>query len=222
MSLPPRSTRTTPLKNKVDPRGQLHALRMRGEFMGNRGILHDANDQIIRQWTTKSWVICSLTESFQKRSPFTQGTYSELFFLDEATAYAAGHRPCRVCQRASHDRFNLIWTAANRPDHTEATGRLRLPVAQIDAALHAERIGPDKQKRTHAARLGDLPLGAMFMTNGQTLLVGPAGLRRWTFDGYTPTAPLSPDTQVELLTPPSVVAAIRAGLPVSWHPSAAF
>ena len=218
MTAPP--IRTSPLQNKVDPWGELHAVRARGALMGNRGILHDAHDQIVRRWTTKSWVSCCLDASFQKRSPFTQGTYSELFFLDEATAYAAGHRPCRVCQRQKHDSFNLHWTAANRPDHTAATGQPRLPVAQIDAVLHAERVGAGKAKRTHAARLGDLPVGAILAEGGRTLLVGPAGLRAWSFQGYGVAPALAPDTAVQLLTPPSIVAAIRHGLAVDWHPSA--
>jgi len=208
-----------PLQNKVDPWGQLQPVSMRGSLMGNRGILHDAHDQIVRPWATKSWVACSLAESFQKRSPFTQGTYSELFFLDEATAYAAGHRPCRTCRREAHDRFNQLWTAANRPDLT-AIDRHRLPIAQIDAALHAERTHPGKTKRTHPARLHGLPVGTMVALEGRALLVGPKGLRQWSFDGYQPTSALPADTPVDLLTPPSVVAAIRLGLPVGLHSSA--
>lgn len=213
-----KTLRPQPLQNKVDPWGQLHALRFRGSLMGNRGILHDGQ-KIVRQWVTKSWVACSLDATFQKRSPFTQGTYSELFFLDEATAYSAGHRPCRTCRRDKHDQFNLAWTAANRSDLT-SSGKERLSIADIDAALHAERVGPDKQKRTHPARLGDLPVGTLFSVGGKALLVGPVGLREWSFDGYHPTAAVSPDAQVALLTPPSVVAAIRYGLQVDVHPSA--
>lgn len=218
MTIP--STRTAPLQNKVDPRGDLHAVRARGTLMGNRGILHNEHDQIVRRWTTKSWVSCCLDASFQKRSPFTQGTYSELFFLDEATAYAAGHRPCRVCQRHKHDDFNRIWTAANRADHVVANGQACLPIAQIDAVLHAERVGPDKAKRTHAARLSDLPVGAMAVDDGRVLLIGPKGLRAWSFHGYSAVSALPVDTWVQVLTPPSIVAAIRQGMKVAVHPSA--
>lgn len=214
------SQHTEPLQNKVDPWGQLHAVRMRGSRMGNRGILHDEHDQIVRPWKTKSWVSCRLDTTFQKRSPFSPGTYSELFFLDEATAYAAGHRPCRTCQREQHDSFNATWTAANAPELVAATGQTQRPIREIDAALHAERVNPDKNKRTHPARLCDLPVGAMFAFHGAALLVGPAGLKRWSFQGYGPTEALAPDTTVALLTPPSIVAAMQHGLSVELHPSA--
>lgn len=211
--------RTVPLQNKVDPWGELQAVRARGTLMGNRGILHDGDDHIVRRWAHKNWVFCSLHVDFQKRSPFTQGTYSELFFLDEATAYAAGHRPCRVCQREKHHDFNTHWTAANRPDHVATTGQTRLPISQIDAVLHTERVTAQKTKRTHVAHLAGLPVGTLFTDGGQALLVGPAGLWAWSFDGYRAAAPLPPETQVELLTPPSVVAAMRHGLRVDCHPS---
>lgn len=212
--------RPHPLQNKVDPWGELHALRMVGTLMGNRGILHDPDDHIVRRWANKSWVCCSLNETFQKRSPFSAGTYSELFFLDEATAYAAGHRPCRTCRRAEHDAFNKAWTAANATEIPSA-GRVWLPISQIDAHLHGERVGPDRRKRIHEARLGDLPVGAMFTLDEAAFLVGPSGLRRWTFNEYEAAPDIRADTLVGLLTPPSIVAAIRHGLKVGLHQSAA-
>jgi hypothetical protein len=214
--LNPESRHPRPLQNKVDPWGELRALRVVGTLMGNRGILHDENDRIVRNWANKSWVCCSLSATFQKRNPFSPGTYSELFFLDEATSYAAGHRPCRTCRRADHDRFNEAWTAANAAG---VSGRGWLPIREIDAALHAERIAPDRRKRTHSARLGDLPVGAMFTTGGEAVLVGPNGLRLWSFGGYHPHQDLPVQTVVDLLTPPSVVAAIQQGLVVGIHPT---
>lgn len=206
-----------PLRNKVDPRGDLHPERMVGSLMGNRGILHDANDWIVRKWATRSWVCCSLDETSQKRSPFTAGTYSELFFLDEATAYAAGHRPCRACRRAAHDRFNAAWTASN-PAHA---GNLKwMPIRKIDAVLHAERVDRKGTKRTYRARVGDLPVGAMFAVDDQCVLVAPNGLRVWSFHGYAPRSSLSQEAVVDVLTPPSVVAAIRHGLTVDLHATA--
>lgn len=213
------SPHMTPLQNRVDPWGQLHAVRARGTLMGNRGILHNAANSITKPWAHASWVTCTLAETFQKRSPFSPGTYSELFFLDEATAYAAGHRPCRSCQRQRHDEFNAAWTAANRPEAL-VEGRSRVPIREIDSTLHAERVGPARSKRTHPARLADLPVGAMFCHDNLAWLVGPHGLRRWAFDGYLPAHYLAPSTEVALLTPPSVVAALRCGLAVSLHPSA--
>lgn len=211
--------RLHPLQNKVDPWGELQALRMVGTLMGNRGILHDEQNRIVRRWANKSWVCCSLNETFQKRDPFSSGTYSELFFLDEATAYAAGHRPCRTCRRAEHDAFNKAWTSANEAEVSSA-GRGWLPISQIDSHLHSERIGPDRRKRIHEARLGDLPVGAMFALDDAAFLVGPSGFRRWTFNGYAAAPEVGADTLVGLLTPPSIVAAVRHGLKVDIHKSA--
>lgn len=206
-----------PLQNRVDPWGQLQPVRARGSMMGNRGILHHGQ-QIVRQWRTQAWVTCTLAESFQKRSPFSPGTYSELFFLDEATAYAAGHRPCRTCQRPRHDAFNTKWTAANAP----GAGRPRLPITDIDRALHAERTRPDKGKRTYTASVADLPCGTFFEHEGHARLVWPTGVLVWSFLGYTKGDPLAPDTQVEVLTPRSIVQLFRAGFRPEVHPSANF
>lgn len=211
-----RTQRSHPLQNKVDPWGELNALRVTGTLMGNRGILHDEDNRIVRRWANKSWVCCSLAETFQKRSPFSTGTYSELFFLDEATAYAAGHRPCRTCRRAEHDQFNEVWTAANT---NASTAKARLPIRDIDAVLHAQRIGPDRRKRTHSTRLGDLPVGAMFTHANEAVLKGPNGLRLWSFSGYKSYQDIPTETEVELLTPPSIVAAMKRGLAVGIHPS---
>lgn len=211
-----KNQRPHPLQNKVDPWGELKALRVVGTLMGNRGILHDENNRIVRGWANKSWVCCSLSETFQKRSPFSTGTYSELFFLDEATAYASGHRPCRTCRRAEHDQFKQMWTAANTPAPAAKAGLL---IREIDAVLHAERVGPDRRKRTQPARLGDLPVGAMFTQANEAILIGPNGLRLWSFTGYQPHPPLPAQTVVELLTPPSIVAAMRLGMAVGIHPT---
>ena len=204
-----------PLQNRVDPWGQLQPVRARGSLMGNRGILHVGND-IVRRWATKAWVTCVLDATFQKRSPFSPGTYSELFFLDEATAFAAGHRPCRVCQRQRHDQFNTDWTAAN----AATTARTRLPIADIDKALHAERTRPDKSKRTYTATVADLPPGTFFEHAGRARLVWPTGLLAWTFHGYTKGDPLAPDAQVEVLTPRSIVQLFRSGFRPGVHASA--
>jgi hypothetical protein len=202
-------------RNRVDPWGELQAVPARGGLMGNRGILHIGQD-IVRRWAGKAWVTCVLDASFQKRTPFSPGTYSELFFLDEATAYAAGHRPCRVCQRQRHDQFNAAWTATNAP----ADGRARLPIATIDQALHAERTTPGKGKRSFAAAVGDLPLGTFFEHRGQARLVWHTGLLVWSFQGYAQGGALAPGAEVEVLTPRSIVALFRAGFRPGVHPSA--
>jgi hypothetical protein len=213
-----KKQRPHPLQNKVDPWGELQAVRMVGALMGNRGILHDEEDRIVRRWANKSWVCCSLNETFQKRSPFSPGTYSELFFLDEATAYAAGHRPCHTCRRQAHDAFNKAWTAANS-ERVGTPNAGHLPITTVDAHLHTERLGAGKRKLAHMTKLGDLPVGAMFAVKDAAVLVGPSGLRRWSFSGYQNFPGIAMDTQVALLTPPSIVASIRYGLTVQIHPS---
>jgi hypothetical protein len=202
-------------RNRVDPWGELRAVSARGSLMGNRGILH-AGQEIVRRWATKAWVTCVLDETFQKRTPFSPGTYSELFFLDEATAFAAGHRPCRVCQRQRHDQFNAGWTAANAADSM----RTRLPIAHIDKALHTERTRPDKGKRTYSAAVSDLPHGAFFEHAGMARLVWPTGHLVWSFQGYGKGAAVAASTAVEVLTPRSIVQIFRAGFRPHVHASA--
>lgn len=204
-----------PLQNRVDPWGQLQPVRSRGTRMGNRGILH-VGDNIVRPWASKAWVTCVLDATFQKRSPFSPGTYSELFFLDEATAFAAGHRPCRVCQRQRHDAFNTAWTAAN----TAGSAPTRLPIKAIDKALHAERVRPDKTKQTYVAAAADLPVGTFFALAGQARMVWAAGPLTWSFHGYTQGDTVAPETQVEVLTPRSIVQLFRGGFRPQVHETA--
>ncbi len=204
-----------PLQNRVDPWGRLRQVRARGCLMGNRGILHEGQD-IVRPWAATAWVTCVLDATFQKRSPFSPNTYSELFFLDEATAFAAGHRPCRVCQRQRHDEFNTAWTRSNADEPM----RTRLPIADIDRALHAERTRPDKGKQTYTAAVAELPPGSFFEHAGVARLVWGTGPLVWSFTGYTQGDPLPPDTQVEVLTPRSIVQLFRGGFQPCVHESA--
>ena len=183
--------------------------------MGNRGVLHEGQ-KIVRRWKGKAWVTCVLDATFQTRKPFTPGTYSELFFLDEATAFSAGHRPCRFCQRQRHDAFNLGWTAANAVQPRAG----RLLIGEIDKALHVERTLPDRGKRTYSAVLADLPPGSFFEHEGQARLVWPTGLLNWSFAGYTQGKPLVPDTVVKVLTPRSIVQLFRTGFRPSVNASA--
>ena len=214
-------------QNRVDPWGALHAVPHRGSLMGNRGILH-VGQHVVRPWAHKAWVHCVLDAQFQKRKPFSPSSYSELFFLDEATALAAGHRPCRTCQRARHDLFNTLWTQANAAEpgagQGAGAGRSRVPISTIDNTLHAERIGPGKAKRTTDAILDatihSLPAGSMFAHAGRAWLVWPTGLLPWSFSGYQPAEPLPPGTTVQVLTPASIVHTLRAGYLPLVHPSA--
>lgn len=146
-----------PRQNRVTPFGEVVAIHDRGTFMGNRGVLHDGEGRILRAWQLKRWIVCVLAFRGRKRQVMTPGRYTELFFLDEATALAAGHRPCAECRHARFLDFCNTWGAANPNDGTSAR-----PTAQeIDDRLHAERLAPDRSKRSFVAALDDLPDGVI-------------------------------------------------------------
>src|SRR5438067_6325281 len=148
-----------PRQNRVTPFGEIVATPERGTFMGNRGVLHDDQGRIRRAWQVKRWLVCVLAFRGRKRRVMTPGHYTELFFLDEATALAAGHRPCAECRHARFLAFCDAWKAA-RP---WAGGSPRPTAAEIDDRLHDERVGPDRSKRSFPAALDGLPDG-VFVT----------------------------------------------------------
>ena len=202
-----------PLQNRVDPFGRIVATPERGKLTGNRGIIHDESQRIVRSHALKAWISCLLR--WKDRSPrqvMTGRKWTELFFLDEPTALAAGHRPCGYCRRPDYERFVAAWSQGN-PALAPPDGR-RAPV--VDATLHRERRRPDGTKRTFRGGAPDLPPGTMFADEaGRAWLVAPAGLALpWSFAGYGPGAPL-PAGRVDVLTPPSTVNAIRAGYAVA-------
>src|SRR5678816_4338806 len=180
-----------PLQNRVDPYGRLHAVEARGAWMGNRGILHDDEKRIVAPWRLKRWITCTLSFRGRKRQVFAPHRYSELFFLDEATSFAAGHRPCAECRHERYNEFRAAWIEAN-------SGRTadRKPGAEgIDSVLHVERAIRGGGKKTWQAHLA---------WSGK--------LRPWTFAGYEDPVPMSaapPD--VAVLTPQSVVRIFESG-----------
>lgn len=205
------------LQNRVDPSGQLHAVSDRGTLMGNRGILHNAENQIVRPWAHKNWVACLLSYKNIKRSkPFSAGNYSEIFFLDEATAFAAGHRPCSYCQRERSKLFKAAWLNANVP----CTEHSKISMPKLDAQLHKERALRGGKKVTYQESLASLPSGAMFAHNGAFFLVGASGYLPWAFSGYGHVIDLNPTTEVSVLTPKSIVAAFKHKFQPNLHPSA--
>src|SRR5215475_3601741 len=125
--------------------------------MGNRGCLHDSDKRIRRPFSVKRWIICVLEFKGRRRTVMTRGRYTELFFLDEATALAAGHRPCAECQRARYDLFRVHWAAANPALAKTA----RVSADDMDRVLHDERLGAGGTKRTYRDRLSRLPIGVM-------------------------------------------------------------
>lgn len=196
-----------PLQNRVDAWGQLQSVSNRGTLMGNRGILHNEARQVVRPWTHKAWVVCSTSYPGPQRIVFSSGNYSELFFLDEVTALAAGHRPCHTCQREKFIAFKEAWLTANLSNEKSSFVR----VSEIDRVLHAERAIPGGGKITYEAVQSDLPNGVMFEHEGNAFLVWAGKILRWSFEGYVAVDNILIDKTMRVLTPKSIVNALRIG-----------
>jgi hypothetical protein len=199
----------------VTPFGELIATASRGTLMGNRGCLHDSEQRIRRPFVGRRWIVCLLDFKGRHRAVMAPGRYTELFFLDEATALAAGHRSCAECQRGRYQAFVEHWRAANR-------GGPAMPSADdIDRVLHAERLDDGRRKRTYTEEASRLPAGVMVAdATGQALLVHRDGWLPWTPGGYGGPLPAPPAAMLRVLTPPYVVCAIAHGYPVEVHASA--
>lgn len=207
-----------PLPNRVLPTGEIVALPMRGMFMGNRGCLHDSAHRIVKPWASKAWIICQLSFRGRTLPLMAPDRDTQLFFLDEATALAAGHRPCGLCRREALALFLNAWEAGVG----WRSRRRGLPlVRDVDARLHDERIGADGRKPLFDARLEGLPDGAMVLdADGAPQLWRAGGLHRWTTLGYERRHGADPHLLVRVLTPRSTVAALAAGYRPALHPSA--
>jgi hypothetical protein len=207
-------------RNRVTPFGEIVAIPERGTFMGNRGIIHDADGRILRPWAVKRWLICVLEFKGRHRAVMTPNRYTELFFLDEATSLAAGHRPCAECRRGRFLAFRDAWAAGNRQT-TMGPEPIRAEV--IDNRLHAERVGPNRSKRTDRANVDDLPDG-VFVTiggrDGGACLIWGDKLLAWSPGGYRERQRRPRGEVVTVLTPGSTVNAIRSGYVPEIHPSA--
>jgi hypothetical protein len=204
-----------PLQNRVDPLGQLQAVEARGALMGNRGILHNAERQIIAAWRSPRWITCTLDFRGRRREVFAPHRYSELFFLDEATSLAAGHRPCAECRRNRFKELCIAWAAGNA-DHVASQP---LGADKIDRVLHSERVGHGGGKKTYQAVLSTLPAGSIVEHGGRAYLIWAGKLRPWSFAGYGPAASGLPAAEVSVLTPKSIVQAIKAGFEPDVHES---
>lgn len=198
-----------PLQNRVDSFGGLFADAARGLLMGNRGgRLHDGHRKLgARRWTSKQWICCRLEYSNRHRKVWGD-SYSELFFLDELKALAAGHRPCFQCRRKDAERFAALFSR----------GRPSARAAAMDEVLHAERLD-GKAKRLHRRKIDTLPDGAMIVLGDDAFAVRGHHLLRWTASGYGRAQPRSRGTQVDVLTPPSILAVLSRGYRPLWHPS---
>ncbi|WP_342711933.1 hypothetical protein AAFG13_10220 [Bradyrhizobium sp. B124] len=202
-----------PLQNRVTPTGDIVASKHRGTFTGNRGIIHDpaARTLLNKRWSSPAWLTCVCEFRGRRREVMSRQSWTELFFLDEATAFAAGHRPCFYCRRDDAKRFRAAWEQGN--------GVSDLSAKAMDAVLHAERLDRGK-KRLHPLPmpLAALPDGAMMQANGESYLVAGGRTLRWSFAGYERADVIAP---AMLLTPPSTVRALQAGYRPVLHPSAA-
>jgi hypothetical protein len=210
-----------PLQNRVTPRSSIEVDASRGFFMGNRGCLHDDQQRLAvrpatrrTDWRLRRWIICGLDFPGRKRRLMAPGNYTELFFLDEATALAAGHRPCHECRSARAQQFAIAWGSGN-PAFAEQGRSL---VARV-RLLHSQRRTPDGSQRTYRSPAAELPAGAMVDVDGEAHLVVGGVLRPLSFGGYGPARAL-PAGDTVVLTPNSTVAALRAGYLPEIHPSA--
>jgi hypothetical protein len=203
-----------PRQNRVSPFDELIVTSSRGTLMGNRGCLHDPAQRIRRAFVGRRWISCRLEFRGRRRRIMAPGRYTELFFLDEATALAAGHRPCAECQRARYTLFRRHWAAAN--------GRRQPPSAdEMDGVLHTERLDARRRKRTYTEMLSRLPGGVMVAEpGGRAHLVQDGRLLRWTPAGYRRAERRGADVRLTVLTPRSIVRAIADGYPVTVHDSA--
>jgi hypothetical protein len=196
-----------PLPNRVTPLSELVSDPGRGLVYGNRGCLHDHAGRIRRRYNGRRWIACRLQFRGWHRGPLMQpGRFTELFFLDEATAFAAGHRPCALCRREDYKRVVAIW----RELHPGQIG-----ADAIDAQLHSERVASGTGAQRHReVPLDDLPDGAFILSDGGPVLVLGDELVRWSAAGYTGRRPRPTRQQATLITPPSLVTVLRSG----WRP----
>ena len=201
-----------PYRNRVTPLGDLIAVPERGLLTGNRGVLHDEQGAIVRRSQVRRWITCVLAFGDRHREVMAPGRYTHLFFVDEATALAAGHRPCAECRRTDYRRFRDCWAAAHG-----------LPVApgadDLDAVLAAERAPGGGRGRCSRRPAGSLPDGAFVQWEGASWLVSAGLLLLWTPGGYTERRP-PPGDALPVLTPPATIAVIGAGYRPGLHPTA--
>jgi hypothetical protein len=202
-----------PLQNRVSPFGDLFASPARGSLMGNRGgrFHSDARTLTARRWASRQWICCVLEFKNRRRDVWGR-FYTELFFLDEPTALAAGHRPCFECRRAEAEVFAETWRVARRL-------RTRPKAPEMDDVLHGERL-LGRGKRVHRCNIDKLPDGVFVVLEGEAFAVRRKALLRWTPEGYAARKPRPRGVMVDVLTPPAILAVLAGGYQPRWHPSA--
>jgi hypothetical protein len=202
-----------PLQNRVDPFGELFRTSARGTMMGNRGgALHDSDRTIVRCFKSRRWITCVLQFRGRRRIVMSERRYTELFFLDETVAFAAGHRPCAECRRERFNAFRHSWRRSGRQD--------QLPMAdEMDLELHRARIDRQRRKVTYEAALSSLPDGCFVRIDGSAYLVWNDCLLLWTPEGYTRRAACPGDRVATVLTPEPIVGCLRYGYKPQIHDS---
>jgi hypothetical protein len=202
-----------PLQNRVSPYGELFASPARGLLFGNRGgrFHTDARTLTARRWASRQWICCVLDFKNRRRNVWGR-FYTELFFLDEPTALAAGHRPCFECRRKDAEAFAEAWRKAKRL-------RTRPYADAMDAVLHDERLD-GRTKRLHRREIDTLPDGAFIALDGEAFAIRGNALLRWTPERYDLCERRPRDIAVDVLTPPAILVALSNGYRPHWHPSA--
>ena len=202
-----------PLQNRVTPTGDIIATAHRGMFTGNRGIIHDPATKTLlkKRWSSPAWITCVCEFRGWRRKVMGGRSWTELFFLDEATAFAAGHRPCFFCRRDDANRFRAAWEEGN--------GVKSILAREIDAVLHGERLERGR-KRLHPlpAPVERMPDGAMVQRGEESFLIVQGRVLQWSMAGYSETEIATENAM--LLTPPSTLRAMSAGYQPVLHPSA--
>jgi hypothetical protein len=202
-----------PLQNRVDPYGAIFSSAARGTLMGNRGVLHNDRRQVVCQFQCRRWIACLLEFHGRQRSVMSPGHYTELFFLDEAVAFAAGHRPCAECRRPRFTAFQNAWR--QRAAHITEPAR----AFEIDAELHRNRVDRRGRKLTYEAELSSLPDGCFVQIDGSAYLIWGDSLLLWTPQGYTRKDRRPSCLTVAALTPQPIVQCFRQGYKPETHDS---
>jgi len=199
-----------PLQNRITPLGEIIFSAQRGTFTGNRGVIHNSDKKIVRQHALKAWITCRLEYKNAHREVMTPNRWTELFFWDEATAFAAGHRPCAYCRNADFKKFKSLWLKANKDIFKIEDESMKF----IDTLLHTERLTIQREKNFQLAPLNTLPKGIFIKREAlesAAYLWWQNQLFLWTEKGYTLIENFSETEKVFVLTPPSIVSTFKQG-----------
>jgi hypothetical protein len=202
----------SPARNRVTPMGDIEAIPLRGAWTGNRGILHSGRE-IVRFHAGDLWITCALSFRDRWHEQWQPHHYTFLYFHDEAVSFAAGHRPCAECRRASYDAFRAAWAEGLGVDVPSAK--------ELNRQLHGERlVRGTHRRRLYELRWADLPDGAFVLLDAAPAVVAGGHLAEWTREGYGRRHPRPARGTAQVITPPSTVAALRSGYAVQMHASA--